>query len=124
LNALPFGDASFDVVLPWECIFYGDRAAVARALAEVHRVLKDGGLCFTNLRSPADKHVEESEAVAPGIYLNRGEWPGVVFAVFDEEEARALFAPGFDIIWFDPYLISRRGGASRDAGWTVLARKK
>lgn len=124
LNAVPFRDASFDVVLPWECIFYGDRDAVRAAVAEVARVLKPGGLCFTNLRSPGDKHVEESAEIAPGVFLNRGEWAGLVFTTFTEEEARALFAAGFEIIWFDGYVVSRRNGASRDAGWTILARKR
>lgn len=124
LQPLPFRGESFDVVLPWECIFYGDRPFVAGVLAEIRRVLKPGGRCFTNLRSPADKHVDESELLSPGVYLNRGEWDGLVFAVFDEAEARALFAEGWELEWFDPYLISRRNGASRDAGWNILARKK
>jgi len=124
LDRLPFRAAAFDVVLPWECIFYGDHAFVKRAVAEVRRVLKPGGVAFFNLRSPDDKHVEESDAVAPGVYLNRGEWADVAFAVFTEAEARALVAEGFETVWFDPYLISRRNGESRDAGWMLLVRKK
>lgn len=45
--ALPFADASFDVVLALECIFhFSDRA---RFLAEARRVLRPGGrLCLTD----------------------------------------------------------------------------
>lgn len=124
MDRLPFRDNTFDVVLPWECIFYGDEAAVAGAVAEVRRVLAPGGWCFTNLRSPDDSHVAESEAVGPNVYLNRGEWDGLTFAVFDEEGARALFADGFEPVWFDRYLVTRRNDTSRDAGWMLLVRKK
>ena len=124
LGTLPFRADAFDCVLPWECIFYGDRATVRAAVAEVRRVLKPGGVAFLNLRSPEDKHAAEGVAVAPGVVVGRGEWEGVTFSVFTEREARELFAPGFDIVWFDPYLISRRDGAARDAGWMLLVRKK
>jgi SAM-dependent methyltransferase len=94
LDRLPFRDNSLDVVLPWECIFYGDEAAVSRAVAEVRTL------------------------------LNRGEWDGLLFTVYDEESARALFADGFDVVWFDRYSITRRNETSRDAGWMLLVRKK
>jgi SAM-dependent methyltransferase len=124
LDRLPFRDNSLDVVLPWECIFYGDEAAVAGAVAEVRRVLAPGGWCFTNLRSPQDSHVEESESAGGRTLLNRGEWDGLLFTVYDEEGARALFADGFDAVWFDRYAITRRNETSRDAGWMLLVRKK
>jgi SAM-dependent methyltransferase len=123
LDRLPFAAAAFDVVVPWECIFYGDHAFVKLAVAEVRRVLKPGGVAFFNLRSPEDSHVGEADLVSPGVYVSRGEWPGVTFAVFTEAEARALVAEGFATVWFDPYLISRRNGESRDAGWMLLVRK-
>jgi len=121
---LPFRDNVFDVALPWECVFYGGEAAVARAVAEIRRVLAPGGWCFTNLRSPDDSHVGESEKVAGRTYLNRGEWDGVLFTVFDEAGARELFADGFEAVWFDRYLVTRRNESSRDAGWMLLVRKK
>jgi SAM-dependent methyltransferase len=121
---LPFRDGAFDVVLPWECIFYGGEAAVARAVAEVRRVLAPGGWCFTNLRSPEDSHVDESEKLSGGTYLNRGEWDGVLFTVFDEEGARELFRDGFEVVWFDRYVVTRRNESARDAGWMLLVRKK
>jgi SAM-dependent methyltransferase len=124
LDRLPFRDNSLDVVLPWECIFYGDEAAVARAVAEVRRVLTPGGWCFTDLRSPEDSHVAESESAGGRTLLNRGEWDGLLFTVYDEESARALFADGFDVVWFDRYSITRRNETSRDAGWMLLVRKK
>jgi tellurite methyltransferase len=121
---LPFDDDAFDVVLPWESIFYGDEATVARAVAEVRRVLAPGGWCFTNLRSPDDSHVAESEKVGGRTYLDRGEWEGLLFSVYDEGAARKLFAEGFELVWFDRYLVTRRNAAARDAGWMLLIRKK
>lgn len=124
MDRLPFDDDVFDVVLPWESIFYGDEAAVARAVAEVRRVLAPCGWCFTNLRSPDDSHVAESEIISGRTYLNRGEWDSLTFTVYDEEAARALFAEGFELVWFDRYVVTRRDDTSRDAGWMLLVRKK
>ncbi len=122
--ALPFGDDSFELVLPWECIFYGDAAAVRRAVAEVHRILKPAGLCFTNLRSPEDSHVADAEEITAQTFRHRGEWKGLAFTVFDERAARELFADGFDVVWCDRYYVSRRNRAAYDAGWILLLRKK
>ncbi len=124
MDRLPFGDGVFDVVLPWESLFYGDEAGVTRAVAEVRRVLAPGGWCFTNLRSPDDSHAGEAERIAGRTYLGRGEWDGLRFAVFDEAGARELFADGFELVWFDRYVVTRRNDTSRDAGWTLLVRKK
>jgi SAM-dependent methyltransferase len=54
MDRLPFRDGVFDVALPWESLFYGDEAAVARAAAEVRRVLAPGGWCLANHRSAED----------------------------------------------------------------------
>jgi SAM-dependent methyltransferase len=124
LDRLPFRDNVFDVVLAWESIFYGDEAAVARAVAEARRVLAPRGFCFANLRSPDDSHVAESEITSGRTYLNRGEWDGLTFTVYDEEAARELVADGFELVWFDRYVVTRRNDASRDAGWMLLVRKK
>lgn len=44
---LPFKNASFDCVLDVECIYANTLADSHRILAEVHRVLKPGGLLFS-----------------------------------------------------------------------------
>ena len=43
MTELPFADASFDYVLSWNVIYHGDRDVVAKAVAEIARVLKPGG---------------------------------------------------------------------------------
>jgi hypothetical protein len=68
--------------------------------------------------------VEESEKVGGRTYLSRGEWDGLLFSVYDEKAARALFAEGFELVWFDRYVVTRRNDAARDAGWMLLVRKK
>lgn len=43
-DALPFGDASFDLVWFGFCLYVTDRALLPRVVAEADRVLKNGGL--------------------------------------------------------------------------------
>lgn len=53
-EALPFGDAAFDVVLFGFCLYVTDRALLPRVVAEADRVLRDGGfLAIVDFDPPA-----------------------------------------------------------------------
>jgi SAM-dependent methyltransferase len=64
LEALPFGDASFDAVTAVNCVFYA--ADVAKAMRELVRVLRPGGRLVVTAWGPPDK-CEFLTAIMPGL---------------------------------------------------------
>ncbi|MGQ9706707.1 MAG: class I SAM-dependent methyltransferase [bacterium] len=124
LDKLPFKNETFDIVVPWECIFIGDRDFVNEALSETHRILKNEGLCFTCFRTSKDSHIENVEKLSPGVYHCKGEWEGLTVTVLERNEVKNLLEPYFKIIWFDEQWTTRRNGEQKEALWIILAQKR
>src|SRR3546814_2268190 len=62
MTELTYADASFDYVLSFNVIYHGDAGVVGRAVAEIYRVLKPGGLFHgTLLRS--EEHTSELQSL-------------------------------------------------------------
>ena len=99
-EACPFADASFDVVVASQCWMYFD---VDRAIAEVRRVLKPGGVLVTTHFSwlpRADPVARASEALVLGLNpaWQGGDWSGRIAA----EPAWAAGRARVDaMFWFD-----------------------
>ncbi len=72
MTGLPYPDASFDHVLSWNVIYHGDESVVARALAEVARVMKPGGTFMATMLSA--RRVPVERARAPGHEISRNTW--------------------------------------------------
>jgi cyclopropane fatty-acyl-phospholipid synthase-like methyltransferase len=75
--ATPFPDASFDAILAFESINHMDRA---RALCEMHRVLRPGGrVVLTDVTPPSDRTYRPEEEPGVVTSLVRFEdWPRLV----------------------------------------------
>lgn len=54
MRALPFPDGSFPFVYAFNAIFFMTKPDIARAMAEIERVLASGGLCYVNFMSADD----------------------------------------------------------------------
>jgi len=124
LDKLPFKNETFDLVIPWECIFYGDKNFIRDTLSEVNRILKKEGVCFTSFRNYKDSHIDNAEVLKDGVYRCKGEWEGQILTVLNRDEVENLLEPYFKIIWFDEQYITRRNSEQRDALWIVLAQKR
>lgn len=61
--ALPFADASFDVVICSSVLYHDWVPDVARALCEMHRVLRPGGILLVNVPAFNFLHSAHDEAV-------------------------------------------------------------
>ncbi|SDE77758.1 class I SAM-dependent methyltransferase [Rhodospira trueperi] len=72
MTELPFPDASFDVVLAWNVIYHGDRPIVERAIAEIRRVLRPGGLYQGTMLSKRNTDYGKGTEVAPDTFVLDG----------------------------------------------------
>jgi tellurite methyltransferase len=72
LTALPYEDASFDYVLAFNVVYHGDAPAARRALAEVRRVLRPGGLYQCTMLSKRNAHYGKGTEVAADTYVQPG----------------------------------------------------
>ena len=99
MRCLPFGNETFDYVFEHHSMCHLGKRDSLRAIGEMHRVLRKGGLCFLGVFSmdcwPKSLFGEESE---PGEYWGcdrRGE--PIMHSMFSDEEAARLVA-GWEII--------------------------
>jgi SAM-dependent methyltransferase len=84
LRALPFADGSFDAVWCMAALLHLPKAEAPVALAELHRVLRPGGLLAVTLKRGA------GEGLEPGLV----GWPDRFFARYEAPELVALLAAG------------------------------
>lgn len=104
MDALPFGDRSFDHVLSWNVIYHGDEDIVLRTIAEIRRILKPGGTYLGTMLSK--RRLPHEQAQYPGREISRNTW------VFD--------APGTDKI-HPHYFCSAAEGLALFSGFECMA---
>lgn len=72
MTELPYPDASFDYLLSFNVIYHGDGGVVARAVSEIHRVLKPGGLFHGTLLSKRNAKYGLGKEIAPNTFVIGG----------------------------------------------------
>jgi SAM-dependent methyltransferase len=92
MRRLPFRAASFSFVYSWNSICHMSKRDVARAMAEIVRVLRPEGLCFVNFLSVDDGRFGEGPCLGPGEYgFAEGDGDGL-HSFFDDGEPDPFFA--------------------------------
>ena len=87
-RGLPFRDSTFDGLLSTQVIHHARLASVRETIAEVGRVLRNGGLLFPTVPSRLDEGVEYEE-IEPGTYVpGTGTEEGVPHHVFSLEACK------------------------------------
>ncbi len=72
MTDLPYADNSFDYVLSFNVIYHGDGSVVGRAVSEIHRVLKPGGLFHGTMLSKRNAKYGVGKQVAPSTFVIDG----------------------------------------------------
>jgi len=118
---VPFAALAFDYVLAWNVIYHGDREIASRALAEIRRVLRPGGLLQFTMLSKRNSLYGQGRAVATDTYV----------ADTDDEEKRHPHyycdAEGLGGLMngFEPLqLLDREQGKPGSWHWVVLAERR
>ena len=68
MTRLPFAEACFHASLSYGVFYYGVRADMLRAIAELHRVLVRGGRAFVVLRSTDDYRFGKGREIEPNTF--------------------------------------------------------
>lgn len=106
MRALPFAAASFDGVWCMASLLHVPKADAGSVLAEVHRVLVDGGLVAVSVKHGAGERWEAGPA----------GWPERFFARYTANELRALLGAA----GFEPEAVEEADGPT-DRWLTTLA---
>lgn len=93
---LPFGDESFEAVYAHLSLHYFDEKTTHAVFAEIHRVLKPGGILAALFNSTDDPELHEGKVIEPNFV----EVDNIPKRFFDSKVARD-FAKDFEIIVAD-----------------------
>ncbi len=94
---LPFEDNKFDVVIAWLVLYYNDWDGFYKAMDEINRVLKPGGVFLGTMCSVGDYSHTHSVALGDGMFRSTvvGQ-EGATLLVLEEAELQKCF-PGRQI---------------------------
>lgn len=102
LKALPYPDASFDYVLAFNVIYHGTEPDAVRALAEIRRVLKPGGLYQATMLSKRSVEYGRGEQISRNTYVQpHGHGDKVHPHLFTDEHDLLRLHDGFRLLAAD-----------------------
>jgi len=120
MRSLPFGDVFFDYVYEHYSMCHLNKADTAQAIAEMHRVLKPGGIAFLGVVSqdcwPLSSYGEERE---PGERWMTEDGKLVCHSLFTDREADALVS-GWDVAWKERITLHVGGESVTQEEWMDL----
>lgn len=88
---LPFEDGSISYIYSYNTIFHMKKKDIAKAIDEIKRVLKPGGICFINFLSVNDYNYGQGEKVGEGEFLESEDDEMIIHTYYDIEEAEMHF---------------------------------
>jgi ubiquinone/menaquinone biosynthesis C-methylase UbiE len=125
MTALPFPDASFHGAISYGVYLYADRAGMAQAVAELHRILQPDGMAFIMLRSNRDYRYGKGEEIEPGTFrltIHDTNEFGLIQRFLSEVEIPALFA-AFREVHFERTETTGDDRRKCNSDWLITVRK-
>ena len=98
MREIPFDDETFDYVYEHYAMCHLSKKETARAIHEMHRVLKKEGLCFLGVIS-IDSHPKAGfgEEKAPGEFWGQESGGDTLHSLFTDEEIEGLLS-GWEVL--------------------------
>ncbi|MFT8351338.1 methyltransferase domain-containing protein, partial [Clostridium saccharoperbutylacetonicum] len=87
-------------------IFHMRKIDISKAISEIKRVLKPGGICFVNFLSINDKNCGDGEKIGEGEFLQEEDGQKVIHAYYDINEAEVHFK-GMNILMKENRILER-----------------
>jgi SAM-dependent methyltransferase len=130
-DELPFPANSFDGILAFGVLYYLPPAAMRRAIAELHRVLKPGGKAFVMIKSARDSRAVFARKAGGHRYeivplQGKIAWPaevGMTLTLLNRRTVRSYFAC-FEEIQIDRSTVTHGGGRFVDDEWLIHVGKE
>ncbi|MFX1418705.1 MAG: class I SAM-dependent methyltransferase [Promethearchaeota archaeon] len=91
MRSIPFESNYFGYVYSWNTIFHMKKIDIKKAVAEMIRVLKPGGVCFVNFLSVDSEYCGKGEQQSPGEFLLIEEDERILHTFFTDEESDSFF---------------------------------
>jgi len=126
MTALPYRDRAFDGLVSIFVIYHGLLSDVQRTVAEIHRVLRPGGLALLTLISTRSGSYRRGQEVEPDTFIREsGDDTGVLHHYFNEDGTRRLFSD-FEILFLrleESDTTDENGNIHHHAHWRVQVRR-
>lgn len=121
MTDLPYDEGTFDYVLSFNVIYHGDGSVVARAISEIHRVLKPGGLFQGTMLSKRNANFGVGTEIAPGTFVVNNAGDG------DKDHPHFYCNAAELVDLFEDFellsLADREHGSPRSYHWHLLAER-
>ncbi len=91
MRTIPFESNYFGHVYSWNTIFHMNKKDIKKAVDEMIRVLKPGGLCFVNFLSVDSEFYGEGEEEKPGEFIQIEGDEKIRHTFFTDEESDGFF---------------------------------
>lgn len=124
MTSLPYKDEFFDGVLCNFVIQHGALAHAKKAIAEMHRVLRIGGMLYLTVPSTDHPEYATGKEIEPNTKINIDAIDGdIPHHYFTESEMTDLFGE-YEIIRLQQfYGVSEKDPNKKSAAWEILCRR-
>lgn len=91
MRMLPFADESISFIYSYNSIFHMEKEDITKAVNEIKRVLKPGGICLINFLSINDSDYGQGEKLGEGEFLQVERGEKVIHTYYDIKEGEKHF---------------------------------
>ncbi|WDV44312.1 class I SAM-dependent methyltransferase [Clostridiaceae bacterium M8S5] len=106
MRELPFENESFGAVYSWNSIFHMKKIDIEKAINEMKRVLKSGGLMYVNLLSIDDDECGEGTCIGNNEYKQEERDKVVIHTYYEDDEGDKYF-DGMELVYKQKRVIYR-----------------
>lgn len=91
IRNMPFENESISYIYSYNTIFHMKKEDITKAVDEIKRVLRPGGICFINFLSINDDDFEQGEKVGEGEFLQDEGDEKIIHTYYDIDEGEKHF---------------------------------